>query len=270
MARRAPTPAAPIVIPTDVRVMDATSAAIYALAALTLLAAGVLWLTRAPWFSIRVIQLEGEFARSNVHTIRANAMPQLQGNFFSIDLQQARAGFESAPWVRRAAVRRVWPDRLAVRLEEHHPVALWETEGADARLVNSHGEVFEVNLGDVEEEVLPVFEGPAGQSAALWDMYGKLRPRLAQQHLDVARLSLSGRGSWHVETDDGAQIQLGRGNDDEVLARVERFTRTLPQVTERYGKPLLFADLRHTDGFAVRLQGVTTTPNSTGAAKKTH
>jgi cell division protein FtsQ len=35
--------------------------------------------------------------------------------------------------------------------------------------------------------------------------------------------------------------------------------RTLPQVTERYHAPLEYADLRHADGYAVRLRGVTTT-----------
>ena len=46
-------------------------------------------------------------------------------------LQRRPAGrraqaFEAVPWVRRAVVRRVWPDRLAVRLEEHRAAALWE------------------------------------------------------------------------------------------------------------------------------------------------
>jgi len=49
----------------------------------------------------------------------------IKGNFFSINLQRARAAFESVPWVRRATVRRVWPDRLAVSLEEHRAAALW-------------------------------------------------------------------------------------------------------------------------------------------------
>lgn len=268
MARRAPTPTPPAVTPVDVRIMDATSGAIYVLAALTLLAAGVLWLTRAPWFSIRVIELESGLSRSNVHTIRANALPQLQGNFFSIDLQRARAGFESAPWVRQASVRRIWPDRLAVQLQEHQAVALWEADGADTRLVNSFGEVFEANLGDVEEDDLPVFDGPPGQSRVLWAMYNRLKPQLATREMSVARLSLSGRGSWMVQTDDGARIELGRGSDAEVLARVERFARTLAQVSERFAQPLLFADLRHTDGYAVRLQGVTTAPAP--ADKKLH
>ena len=45
-----------------------------------------------------------------------------------------RDSFETVPWVRRAVVRRVWPDRLAVRLEEHRAVALWV--GEDLSLIH--------------------------------------------------------------------------------------------------------------------------------------
>jgi cell division protein FtsQ len=43
-----------------------------------------------------------------------------------------------------------------------------------------------------------------------------------------------------------------------VVARTERFVRTVAQLTGRFGKPLVSADLRHAAGYAVRLQGVTT------------
>jgi cell division protein FtsQ len=55
-------------------------------------------------------------------------------------------------------------------------------------------------------------------------------------------------------------IELGRGEIDAVTERTARFVRTLPQVTESMQqRPLLYADLRHPDGYAVRLKGVTTT-----------
>ena len=75
-------------------------------------------------------RVEGDVARNSVSTIRANAAPQLAGNFLTIDLGAVRRAFESVPWVRLAIVRRVWPNRLRVRLEEHRPVALW---GSDER-----------------------------------------------------------------------------------------------------------------------------------------
>jgi cell division protein FtsQ len=61
-----------------------------------------------------------------------------------------------------------------------------------------------------------------------------------------------------VDLDSGATVELGRGSEDEVIARTERFARTLTQVTGRYHQPLETADLRHADGYAVRLRGVTT------------
>lgn len=265
---RSPTAPLPIALPGDVRLMNAAAQIVFALAGAAALALAVLWLTRAPWFVIRQVQLEGGLTRSSIPTVRANAAPQLAGDFFSIDLQKTRAAFESVPWVRRATVRRVWPDRLRVTLEEHRAAALWQGEDGNDRLVNSYGEVFEANVGDVEDESLPGLKGPPGSSARMLAMLQRLHPVLSGQQLALEALQLSGRGSWRVVLDSGATIELGRGSEDEVLARAERFARTLPQVIGRYKQPVEYADLRHADGYAVRLRGVTTTAAPTGATKR--
>jgi len=255
----APVAAMPVALPLDVRLMNGVASGIFALAGAALVAGGVLWLTRAPLFTIRSIQLDGDFTRNNVNTVRANALPALKGNFFSIDLQRARAAFESVPWVRHALVRRIWPDRLAVRLEEQHAAAIWQGEDGSERLVNDHGEVFEANVGDVEDDGLPVFTGPDGSSGAMLAIYERVAPVFRRLDAEVQTLHLSGRGSWRVQLDSGATVELGRGSDDEVQARCERFVRTLGQVTARFPQqPLEYADLRHADGYAVRLAGVTT------------
>jgi len=245
-------------VPADVRLMNGVSSAIFALAALTMLAAGVLWLTRTPLFTLRVIELRSMPQRSPVEALRHLALPKLEGNFFAVDLDAAQAAFQSVPWVRHAVVRRVWPDRLAVTLEEHQPVALWQRDEEAPQLVNSFGELFEANLGEVDEDSLPVFSGPVDAAPQMWAMYRRLQPLLAAQSLPPHRLTLSGRGSWGVETSAGQTLALGRGSEDEILARTGTFVRTVAQVTGRYSKPLVSADLRHTGGYALRLQGVTT------------
>jgi cell division protein FtsQ len=269
MARtaRLPLPQAPFVLPADVRLMNGVAAIVYVGAALALLAASVLWLTRSPWFAIRSVQLEGELTRNSINTIRANAMPRLQGNFFSVDLQRSRAAFEAVPWVRHAVVRRVWPNQLAVALEEHRAAALWQGDDRGDRLVNQEGEVFEANVGDVEEDALPMFSGPEGSAAAMLSMYRRLVPAFAPMRAEIDSLTLSGRGSWRVVLDSGATVELGRGKEDEVLARTARFVATLDDVNKRFGKQLEYADLRHTDGYAVRLRGVTTGAALANSAK---
>lgn len=79
--------------------------------------------------------------------------------------------------------------------------------------------------------------------------------------LQIEVLELSPRGSWRVETQTGAQIELGRGTQEEIGQRLQLFWRTLSQVTSRYGRTptsLEAADLRHVDGYALRLKGVKT------------
>ena len=258
-------------MPPDVRLMNLVASSVFVLAALGALAAGVLWLMRSPLFPIRGIVLDGDLARTNVPTLRAHATPRLAGNFFSVDLQLGRRAFESVPWVRRAVVRRVWPDRLAVRLEEHRVAALWAPPGDDSgaadRLVNTEGEVFDANMGDVEDDSLPTLSGPEGSAAPMLAMYRRLQAALAPAAMDIAALHLSGRGSWRAELDSGAAIEFGRGSEDEVLARTERFVRTVAAATGRWNAPLEYADLRHADGYAVRLRGVgTVTPAAAPAA----
>lgn len=256
---------APTALPADIRLMELAAGAVYAVAALVLLAALAAWALRAPLFTLRSISLDGELARSNLATVRANAIPRLAGNFFSVDLERGRAAFESVPWVRQAVVRRVWPNRLAVTLEEHRAVALWQGDAATEKLVNQQGEVFEANLGDVEDDKLVTLAGPDGSSAQVLRLQRRLAAALAPLDLHVDRLRLSSRDSWHAELDSGAALELGRGNEDAVIARTERFVRTVSQATARFAdvngraRPLLAADLRHPDGYALRLRGVSTT-----------
>jgi len=252
--------------PPDVRLMNATAAAFVVLAAVLLAAAAVVWLARQPFFAIRSITVEGDVARNSVSTIRANAAPQLAGNFLTMDLGAVRRAFESVPWVRLAIVRRVWPNRLRVQLEEHRPVALWGSDSGTDKLVNSFGEVFEANVGDVEDDELPTLTGPEASSPHVLAMLAKIEATLAPLGARVEQLSLSGRGSWRTELDSGAQVELGRGEDDEVVARTQVFAATLTQVTQRYQRPLQYADLRHSEGYAVRLKGVSTSAD--GAATK--
>lgn len=255
-------------LPLDVRAMDAAASTLFALAALGVLATAVWWATRAPQFSLRGIRVEGDVAHASLASLRANAAPKLNGNFFSLDLAQAQQAFQAVPWVRRAAVQRVWPNRLRVTLEEHRAAAWWQVDAGEDRLVNVQGEVFEANPGDVEDEGLPVLRGPEGSSAALLAMHARLAPVFAELDARIETLAMSARGSWRVELDSGAEVELGRGSEDAVLARTRQFAATVGQLTERYQRPIAHADLRHADGYALKLRGIGTLEPSAAAHRK--
>lgn len=248
-------------LPVDVRLMNITATVLFVAFGLLLAAALGWWAVRNPVFAIGGIVVQGENTHNSVATLRANVLPKLRGNFFTVDLQKTREAFEAVPWVRHATVKRQFPNKLRVQLEEHQAEALWGAD-SESRLVNTYGEVFEANPDDVDQDELPRLVGPEGSSAQVLAMYRGLKPMLESLDLAVEEVQLTGRGGWEMTLDSGAAVELGRGTTEEVLARSRRFTSTLTQVTAKYGRrpeALVTADLRHTDGYAVKLRGVTTT-----------
>lgn len=246
--------------PLDVKLMNMTALVLFLAFAVLSAVTASRWIARLPAFDIAGITVVGEVTHNNALTLRANVAPRMSGTFFSVDLGRVRSAFESLPWVRSAVVHRDFPNRLQVVLQEHQAVAYWGGD-AESRLINSFGEVFEANVGEIEQDMLPRLNGPEGQSADVLAMYRVLQPLFEQMELSIEHLELSGRGGWRARLESGAVVELGRGPVEEVSARAHRFLKTLTQVTTRYGrqaKSVESADLRHENGYAIRLQGVST------------
>jgi cell division protein FtsQ len=246
--------------PLDVRLMNATAAVLFmAVGALGLTA--ILWMgAQHPVFSIAAINVQGDIAHNSAVTLRNHVAPRLFGNFFTLDLDAAREAFEATPWVRSAVIRREFPNRLSVQLQEHQAVAYWGAE-SESSMVNSFGEVFEANVDDVEADALPRLVGPQGQSAPLLAMYERLVPLFRPMGATVEQLDLSERGSWRVQLDSGTVVELGRGTPEELVGRIQRFVGTMAQALTSYSRTpdaIESVDLRHGRGYALRLRGVTT------------
>ncbi len=258
---------ASVTTPVDVKLMNMTAMVLFLAFVVAGAVATARWMVRLPAFDIKGIAVTGDVSHNSALNLRANVAPRLAGTFFSIDLTQVRAAFEAVPWVRKAVVRREFPNRLKVVLQEHHAVAYWGTEN-ELRLINNFGEVFEANVGEVEQDNLPRLNGPQGQGAEVLAMYRLLAPDFEQMELPLDALEISMGGSWRAVLDTGATIELGRGTAQEMSTRVRRFLQTLTQVTTRYSRrpsAIESADLRHENGYAIRLRGVTT---SVAAAPK--
>lgn len=247
-------------LPLDIKLMNGLAATLFGVLVLMLLGAALAYVQQLPVFAIRGVTVVGDVSHYNAISLRANVMPRLKGTFFTLDLQATRRVFETMPWVRKAVVQRDFPNRLRVQLEEHQPVAYWGVDG-DLRLVNSFGEVFEANLGELERDDLPRLTGPEGQSAQVLATYQTLQAMLAPIDLALVQLELTARGAWRAQLDAGTTLELGSGSTDALVARTGRFLKTVTQATARYNRSvdqLASADLRHADGYAIRLNGVST------------
>ena len=241
----------------DVKLMNSVTGALGLVFACMVLTLAASWLMRQPLFNLSAIQVQGDLVHNNAVTLRANVAPKLAGNFLTVNLESTRAAFEAVPWVRRAVIQREFPNRLNVVLREHQAAALWGQEG-ESKLINNFGEVFDANQGDVEADDLPLLNGPQGQAPLVLQAYQRLSPLFEAMDAELEKLQLTQHGSWRVQLDSGAVIDLGHGSLDELDVRTRRFIATVTQVSSRFGRDMESADLRYPNGYAVKLRGVTT------------
>lgn len=215
-------------------------------------AGGLLWASRLPLFPLREVVITEPLRETRRPEIERALNGLLRGNFFSVRPEQVRQALEQLPWVRRAEVRRQWPGRLEIRIEEHQAVARWG-EGL-AQLVNSHGEVF---YGATKTLPKAVLFGPTGSAPEVLQRYRDFARVLAPTGRAPQQVTLSPRLAWRIRLDDGMAIELGREQTKApLLARLERFVEAYGEaVAARPTRPAE-ADLRYPNGFALRLAGL--------------
>lgn len=209
----------------------------------------VMWTATRSTFQLHEVVVVTPPAQVSLEQLEYAARSAVRGNFFSVELDDVRDAFEKLPWVRRAEVRRRWPDALELRLEEHQAVAYWTVnESGDTRLVNRQGEVFVA----ASNAPMPSFSGPEGYAPLLLSSYLRYTDMLAPIGRHLVSLGLSAREAWQLKLDDGLVIRLGR---DQKKARVEdrlaRFVSTWAEASARLPIVVASADLRYPNGFAL-------------------
>nr|AIA15528.1 Cell division protein FtsQ [uncultured bacterium] len=255
----------------DVRALNATASFLTAVTVLASLVTGVWYLSQRPMFALRSVTVESMYAMDLKHvnalTVRNGVMGKIRGNFFTADLDQVRTTFETVPWVRRATVRREWPNALVVEVEEHEAIGTWGDEG---RLLSVKGDIFTANIAETDDESsLPAFEGPVGTEKDVLARFAELRTAFAQVDLVPQALSLSNRYAWTVKLDNGMSVALGREQDRNTLKkRVQRLVGVYPQLVARLQEGRIDTiDMRYPTGLALSSAALTVPLDATKPVK---
>ncbi|MEO6926689.1 MAG: cell division protein FtsQ/DivIB [Rhodanobacter sp.] len=217
--------------------------------AIALVALPVVGLLRG-WFAgdrwpVTQLTVQAEFRHVSAADIRAAVMPQLGKGFFALDLDRVQKAVAALPWVESVEARKHWPDTLQLRIYERLPFARWN----DKQLISRQGLVFNVP-GAAELVALPDLQGPDARLAEVVSFYAEASKAFAGTDLKINGVALTERGSWSVTTTSGARIVIG--DRDQAGRRLHRFLDVYPQLIAGHTDGFVYADLRYTNGFAVR------------------
>ncbi|HLF29562.1 MAG TPA: cell division protein FtsQ/DivIB [Xanthomonadales bacterium] len=209
--------------------------------------AGIVWVSmgivaKEQW-PIRWLEINGSFHRISANQLRGSLAPLVNSSFFTINLQQLQVAASRNSWLAEATVQKRWPDTVVVTIEEHVPLAHWNS----AQLISTRGEVFAVPDAD-EIQGLPWLHGPDERLDQVLEHWTKFNLMLDAAGLEIDQLTLDERGAWSMRLDKGTHLSLGRDHAVERLARLMHSWSTL--LYER-DLPPVRVDLRYSNGFAV-------------------
>lgn len=235
----------------------------------------LVWLSQRPVFALKQVQVEPVAGQTLKHinksVVKRQVLETVQGNFFSVRLEDVKRGFESMPWVRHANVRRVWPNGLIVSIEEQRPFGTWGGPDSHA-LLNNHGEIFAGRVSEVSDDVRLVdFHGPDDAGKEVMSLYEKANNWFKPWGVEVISLALTERYAWHIKLSNGMKVEFGRDEEssDKTLTeeRVARLFKYWPQVQEKWPNRIDAVDLRYANGFAVHLASASMKKNDVDGKK---
>jgi cell division protein FtsQ len=201
-------------------------------------------LARLVGLGIDRVTISGIAELSEVEVLVAAGIdPKISLPFFDAD--QARKRLESAPLIREATVRKLYPGEVAITLVEREPFALWQVKG-ELYVIAADGTVID-KMDDGRFAHLPLVVGVdannrAREYLALRSEAGPIAP-----HIRAATL-VAGR-RWNLKLDNGMDVRLP---ETEPAAAVKRLA-ALQADYRIFEKDLLAIDLRQPDRVVMRL-----------------
>lgn len=195
-------------------------------------------------FTVQTVTLEGRAETAQKEIVRMLGI-QRGDLMLYVDVDEARARIEALPWVQSAEVRRVWPDRVVVRITERTPVALWQMDGTVAVIDASGKPISGEDPARFASLPLVVGKGAETSVGALLALIGT-QPNLKSRVKAAVRV---GERRWNLRLANGVEVRLPEEGAEAALAELVRLERE-ENVLARDIKAI---DLRFPDRFIVKL-----------------
>ncbi|MEE8365351.1 MAG: FtsQ-type POTRA domain-containing protein [Gammaproteobacteria bacterium] len=209
---------------------------------LPLVSSGVYLSQQGTFFPIRTIQLSGTFQYIDQQEVESTLQAFIGESFFSLDIQQVQQTISDKSWADSVSIRRIWPDRLNIRIVEKIPVARWDSE----HLISHKAAVYHANTDAFRQ--LPLVHAVNSSPEKILYRYYQLATRFDALNEKLVSVAMDSRGALDIELASGLKIKVGR---DDIDRKVERLVTIYQQQIQPRRDEIELLDLRYSNGFAV-------------------
>ncbi len=198
-------------------------------------------------------------------------------NIFYVSLSERRKQLEQIPWVERATVMRLLPDRIRVSIVERQPVA-FTRQGNQIGLVDAHGVLLSMSAAAMARHhySFPVLTGidpgdPAAARRTRMDVYLRLMSELDSTgqlySRQISEIDLTDPEDARVLMPEQGTDILAHFGEDHFLERYQRYQAHIAEWRQQYPH-LAAVDLRYDQQVVLEMASGKTTADAMGADAK--
>jgi cell division protein FtsQ len=194
------------------------------------------YMKETPLLTLREVTIEGCQKTSEKEILSMTQLDR-QPNILSINLAKLRSKVEANPWIDRAEIRRIFPDRISIRIIERQPVAiilldrLYYIDGQRvifARLPKGHQIDHPVLTGLHKDDFKTRPDDAWGLVSKALRLVRLIEGGEALSQRDISEIHMDKALGISLYTNEGAiEIKLGLDHYEAKWKRLERVWRHL-------------------------------------------
>jgi cell division protein FtsQ len=215
----------------------------FALMVLAVFVGASMWLHQDTTLPIKHVTVAGNMKNTAKDDLIKAVTPFVTGNFLSVDVASIQKAGEKLPWVKQVQVRRMWPDKIHLIVQEQQAIAFWN----DKALVNQDGELFTPTKASFPKGLVTL-NGDDGSSKLMLQQLIDIHKQTSSLGLKVSQLQMDQRRAWTVLFTNEMTLLLGRA---ESKKRLQRFIDVYQTELADYQDRIEKVDMRYTNGLAV-------------------
>lgn len=169
-------------------------------------------------FVVQHVDIVGE-GRISEADVRARLGVQPGDYLFDMNIETAQSRVQSLSWVDTAVIRRLWPNRVVVHINERRPYALWQNNEV-IHVVDNAGIVIEdAQIPNFSSLPLVIGPGAAEHASGIWQEINKYDDLAA----NVSAIVYVGQRRWDLVLEGDTRVLLPSDQPEEALARLAKY-----------------------------------------------
>lgn len=192
---------------------------------------------------VETVEIRSSLQHVSPVLIKERVAKYISAGLFQAEINRMEADLQQIPWVYRAHVKRAWPDRLVISIEEQQATFRW----GEKELLNEYAQRFAVE--DVASyQHLPELSGSDGREEYLARLFRLYQKRFATYQMSLRGIHEDRRHNKVLVFDSGLRVVVG---SHDVEQRLNRYLQAIDNMTPENRGRIARVDLRHANGFAI-------------------